>query len=782
MPRNKQTAEFNTFVGGLVTEAGPLTFPENASLDEDNFVLQKDGSRRRRLGMDTEYLFSRHTTAATYDESKGLVTSTAKWKNAGGDGQKVFLVVQVGFDLIFYDTATSPISANVTLSTTLSIPSGELKRFSYAVVDGKLVVATGARDISVFSYSTAGGITQEVINLKVRDSFGVSDVISSEDLLEGQGLSKRPTSTTAAHNYNLRNQTWAVPRPRYHDGGHFPPPEDTISIWKRHTPHSWPSNSDATTYGLFSLAVADDPAQLRLNIVALQNNPPGTFRAPSGYFIIDFLRRGTSRKSEVNKLHATYPQLVHGVGALPVDETPGGASVVAEFSGRVWYGGFSGEVNGGDDRSPNLSSYVAYSQLVQGVGYINRCYQDGDPTSEKAPDLLDTDGGFVKLDGAYNIQQMVSLGDGLFVLAENGVWRVSGGSDAGFTANSHIVTKVTEHGTTAPNSIAVVDGGLMYWGDDGIYLLAPNEFGDWGSSTISDKISTLYRGFSSEEKADVFGIYDSYDKKVRWLYSERGFSGSSPRELVFDVDLKAFYQTTIGNLLLGLPRPIMPVEVPPFTTGEEDTLVESGGSQVQHLGDAVTVSSTFKKSVTREVFYVTILTTNPTIEITFSSYRDQDFLDWETYSNSGVDAPAYLLTGYIGNGDYQRNKQIPYVFFHFRRTETGLYSPPPPDDPRDPTPALELKTPSSCLVKAQWDWSNSANSGRWGREFQAYRYRRKYVGVDVNDPFDTGFSTVVTKNKLRGKGRVVSLLLSTEEGKDLDLLGWSLTLGTNADV
>lgn len=51
MARQQAQAEINNFVGGLVTEASPLTFPENASLDEKNFVLNRDGSRRRRLGM-----------------------------------------------------------------------------------------------------------------------------------------------------------------------------------------------------------------------------------------------------------------------------------------------------------------------------------------------------------------------------------------------------------------------------------------------------------------------------------------------------------------------------------------------------------------------------------------------------------------------------------------------------------------------------------------------------------------------------------------------------------
>ena len=50
----KGRIEFNTFVKGLITEAGPLTYPEGASLDEANFVLNRDGSRQRRFGIQFE--------------------------------------------------------------------------------------------------------------------------------------------------------------------------------------------------------------------------------------------------------------------------------------------------------------------------------------------------------------------------------------------------------------------------------------------------------------------------------------------------------------------------------------------------------------------------------------------------------------------------------------------------------------------------------------------------------------------------------------------------------
>ena len=55
MAKAINAAEFSTFVAGLITDASPLTFPNNASLDEVNFELNRDGSRNRRLGMDFNF-------------------------------------------------------------------------------------------------------------------------------------------------------------------------------------------------------------------------------------------------------------------------------------------------------------------------------------------------------------------------------------------------------------------------------------------------------------------------------------------------------------------------------------------------------------------------------------------------------------------------------------------------------------------------------------------------------------------------------------------------------
>lgn len=54
MARQKAQVEVNQYVLGLITEAGRLTFPENASVYEKNFVLHPSGKRERRLGLERQ--------------------------------------------------------------------------------------------------------------------------------------------------------------------------------------------------------------------------------------------------------------------------------------------------------------------------------------------------------------------------------------------------------------------------------------------------------------------------------------------------------------------------------------------------------------------------------------------------------------------------------------------------------------------------------------------------------------------------------------------------------
>ena len=68
MANIKEDVQNNTFVQGLITEASPLAHPKNASSDEINFKLNRDGSRDRRLGIDFEDGFVLNSTGYTAEQ------------------------------------------------------------------------------------------------------------------------------------------------------------------------------------------------------------------------------------------------------------------------------------------------------------------------------------------------------------------------------------------------------------------------------------------------------------------------------------------------------------------------------------------------------------------------------------------------------------------------------------------------------------------------------------------------------------------------------------------
>jgi hypothetical protein len=90
------------------------------------------------------------------------------------------------------------------------------------------------------------------------------------------------------------------------------------------------------------------------------------------------------------------------------------------------------------------------------------------------------------------------------------------------------------------------------------------------------------------------------------------------------------------------------------------------------------------------------------------------------------------------------------------------------------TVATDKTTDHSCLVTARWEWSDDVKSGRFSEQQQAYKRQRVYIPEDAADPFDDGFPVVMTKLKLRGKGKALQLKFESESGKDFVLYGWAI--------
>lgn len=768
MPKKSIKAEINTFVKGLITEASPLNFPADASTDEENFELNRDGSRQRRKGFSFEPGYGLITaTGLTESNFNQATPTTFKWSNVNNNTDNTFAVVQANNNLYIFNMSAGVLSTSGYLATVALTGFPTAVQYSLASVDGYLIVAAGIDTIAIVSYNgTSFTVTYE--RLKVRDVWGVE---VNDTNIETDALYRPPSGTLASiplntfHHYNLQNQSWGITR-----FNTFMDAVDPIYDYAGYVgTNKYPSNSEVVWAGMqFVPSSSNDPKEAIYP--RLYNHVFGASTStPKGYFIIDALRRGQSRQEQVVSNNNKFPTLRTYTFSAKTDLTPGGAKYVQQYSGRIFYAGFSGSVIDGDSRSPNMSNFILFSQLVKNRQDFVKCYQEGDPTSRESSDLVDTDGGFIKLSGANNILGMVNYGTYLIVIASNGVWAISGGNDSGFGATNYKSEKISAFGGISSSSIVEDGNRVFFWSDDGIYVITRDNIAGVVVNNITQStIQTLYQNIDNVSKKNCVAVYDALNKTIRWIYktSATRFSASSiTYELIFNTVINAFYKNRIYNPLTNDGEIVGAISASQFSSSnnEEDIAV---------LGDSVVVSTvpvvipdlTIDSGI-QSIRYLAFVKSGSVLSFTFGYLRDTQFRDWPQLSP--VDAKAFLVTGSITGGDSGIEKQVPYLTMHMKRTEFGVDV--------DGTP----NNKSGCLVGSRWDFSDSTNSNRWSNLFQAYRYRKPYLISGPSDTYDNGYDLITTKNKLRGRGRAVSLYMETEPLKDCKIIGWNLALNGN---
>lgn len=759
MGKQSQKAEFNNFIKGLITEAGPLNFPENASQDEENFELDATGVRRRRLGLGYETNSTLRTSPTNFSSFDPKNTVTAIWKSVRGIASDTYLVVQVNKVLMFFDTSASDIS-NTGYKGQLELTSFPTNtKFSFTSIDGRLIVACGGLTIAIVSYDGTN-FSAEYDYIKVRDVWGVEETLYTSYETDP---SYRDANLGDIHAYNLQNQSWGIPRKD--SSGTL---VDPITYYKNSL-SVYPSNSEAVWPGLQFQPVASGVTPYERIFPNLYTETLGANPSSAkGYYIIDLLQRGSSRMSQFASNKTKYSTLTLSSVTLPTDLTSGGATVIAEYAGRAWYSGFSGQVTSGDKRSPDLSNFVVFSQLVKSRQDIAKCYEETDPTSRESPGVVDTDGGFIRISGIKEVIGLVNIELGLVVIGSNGVWVITGGSDDGFKASNYKVSKISSSGCISADSIVQEGGRLYYWSEDGIHVVGKDQVGSLGVISISQStIQSFYEEIPSSVLLTSKGVYDPYSKRVRWIYTS-GTSFTSDlitRELVFDTTLKAFYKNKIMNHVNAMVVGLFAAD--PFVSGTSDVAVYSGADDVLSGSDSVVIAEDVQNSGLQSIRYIVAVNTASQSRFTISYLNNPKFLDWEEVDGTGVDAKGYLLTGDMTGGDSSVEKQIPYITTHFYRTEDGV------------TPGLVPNKQSGCLVRTRWGWSDSDISNKWSPFFQAYRYRRALYIESGSDPYDNGLSLVTTRSKIRGRGKAFSIYFETEPLKDCQLVGWSLRVTGN---
>lgn len=718
-------------MAGLMTEASPLTYPENASIAESNCIIFRKGNRSRRLGFDYEDNYTTSPYSLAQSLFPTVATKEFTWTSVNKDATKNFLVHQLGLTLYFYDHAVSPLSAGLFSNSidltpyvtpyAVSPQSGEV---GFASGKGYLFIAGENIEPLIIIYDDSlKTFTPTRIYIQIRDFIGVDDGLANDE---------EPTTLTLQHKYNLKNQGWIPPQNdgagpllqyydsygntgQYASGTTADPIPEYFTKWARYPGNNkqwWVAKAQQASSGI---QIGDfDPNLLNKFYF-------GNAHAPRGHFVFNAFYKDRSA--------------VSGVAGIPVEFSVDRPPTVAFFSGRVWFA---------------CDNSIYYSMILDDQRKAGFCYQEADPTSEQLSDLIASDGGVIEIPELARAIHLVAIGGGVLVFGTNGVWFITG-TTSGFSATSISTIKVSPIGTKSPNSVVETYDSVYWWSDVGIQgmssktgLFGPIS-GDFQQSIVTlTTIQTFWNDIPAANKPFVKAVYDSATNVVQWLYNSQE-NPVSPyvydSVLNYDLTLKSFYPWQVssnGPLITGC-----------FNTPELNTL------------DIPTqIKNTFNK------FIFVNPVGSSSYNFAFGFFKNNSFTDFQQFDTVGASYLSFMETGYEILNDAERKKQTPYVFTYFRRTEQNYVSNGSGD--------FALDTPSSCYFQTKWDWSSSNVSNKWSSKIQAYRLNRIPVFDETDLTFDTGYPLVVTKNKVRGIGKSIQFRFENgEPGTDFDLLGWA---------
>jgi hypothetical protein len=262
-------------------------------------------------------------------------------------------------------------------------------------------------------------------------------------------------------------------------------------------------------------------------------------------------------------------------------------------------------------------------------------------------------------------------------------------------------------------------------------------------------IEDTWNGITAANQENIQTAYDDAKKRLYVLYRESAtLAHTYDRSLVFDFKNQGWYR-------LG------------FNYG-----AAAGVISMFAITDADSSESNQKIKFQCELTATTV----DTCDMNQSAYLDFD----------GLESPLpYLVTGWETEYGFQRRKQAPLITVYNKRTGTGWTDAGGGDWSED-NAGSTLMTPFWDWTEAvEWDsyttptaqqpWSAQADnygvSGKIGKQVETYRHTRNPVILAASDV--TGYPVIVTRNKVRGRGRALSMRFDGAATKDSHLLGFT---------
>lgn len=708
MVRNAGISVENQFTKGLITEVSGVNSPENSVVESLNVIYDRKGRALKRKGIDYELDHQFNSMMGSFNRAK----SEFVWDTAQTGS---FVVTQNGRWIEFFSN-----SSNNSLSSSRKSFFIDLASYGAGAthddIEGRVASFSSGKDYLFIAHPLCSPlyvkynrgsdtISVSSISIRIRDFEGVDD-----GLLPGE----RPSGLSNTHAYNLMNQGWWS--------------EDIIrggysgNTLVNSFSGTWPSNSDIPwLWRQFSDSEGRDEFTVNMrNKVTVGNSA-----APKGHFVLDafYMQR--------NGLSGSGAGAITTAGVPVTSSGTSRPSCIAFFMGRVFYSGVDAE---------GYRSSIYFSQVIERDEQIGYCYQANDPTSEHAFDLLANDGGVIKILDIGRIIEIKTLGQTLFIFAENGVWAVSGTQTSPFSATDYTVSKVSSFGIFSKLSIVELGETPIWWNNEGIYALGKDQTGFESSVTkLSEMtIQTFYDDIPVDCKQYAKGVFNDQSNLVYWLYSSTLKVDPYDYDsiLVFDVQTQAFYplQISTENHQITGAISLRGLEISINT----DSVFDNSSSLVlTTIGDPVQIELSAGVSVSEKLFKFLTWGRN-TMDMTFSEMTSDTYVD---FSSSGTpeDYNDFFITGYRIRGELMKKFQTNYLVVMTESIPVG---------------------DESCYVQGVWDYRESNITGRFTNPQQVYQYY----------PLTTYQRR---KLRMRGNGYSLQFKFYGEPGKPYVIIGWA---------
>ena len=419
----------------------------------------------------------------------------------------------------------------------------------------------------------------------------------------------------------------------------------------------------------------------------------------------------TAYKSQFYPNEITFTERIttSGTGQLPdTDFTTYRPACTTFFAGRAWYGGIEYE---------NLSNNIYFSQIVEQPSQFGSCYQANDPTSEEFFDILDTDGGIIRIPEMGRLIKLDTYQNVLFAFATNGTWLIKGGS-GGFSPTNFVVRKIDSRGTHSPMSFINVNGLPMWWGEDAILQMEYNpQFDSFSVADVTEEtIRSFYTDIPAANKRYAKGAYDLRNGIAYWACSSTE-------------DERYRYNSVLClNTLSGAFYPWTFTESTPIIKG------------LAYVYDSIGTS-------TPTIKFMCIHPVTSTTGKLFAAdlVSNTTYTDWANYadlvslvSTDEKDYTSYFITGYKLHAEAMKFFQANYIMVF-----------------------LETETNSGAYIQGVFDFTNTGDSGKWSQQQEIYN--SALLNRDVN----------YRRLKIRGKGRSLQFKVTSQSGKPFTIIGWA---------